>query len=85
MIQDMKEGGEAEPAAYKSYFFNDGSKVTGNYFKQLRTDGDGQVRINTALSLREDVYATAFAAMVRYQYVEALDREAEEGGEEEQK
>ena len=75
---DIKEGGEYEAEqldkSYVTTFSNDFNVICPNYFNQLRSEGDGPVRINTSISLREDVYATAFASMLRYQYVEASEK-----------
>ena len=37
------------------------------------------MRIDSNLKLLEDVYSTAYASMVRYQYIEAIEKEIEAG------
>ena len=76
---DAKEGGQPESvdnytAVYTSIHPNDSGNICSNYFKQVRIEGDGHVRINENITLREDVYATAFASLLRHQYIEAVEK-----------
>ena len=44
----------------------------------MRGLGEGGVRLQTSLKLNEDVYSTAFVSLLRHEYIQLCEDEADE-------